>query len=107
MTSPTLEEIREELIKRANLLLEREGETFSYGQCELMITGWTPYPIVIDHYDGHTSIHYDAPRSMMLVSSKSYIQSYIELDQSPNRELVELVLNALRRYMLLDDLASA
>ena len=97
----------EELARRAKTLLARDGAWVSEDQRELILEGWTKWPIIIvstrvddlnntvNHY-----VYYDTPAPQMLLSDAA---DHADLP----RDLWHLdeVLDALRRVMLLDDLA--
>ena len=106
------EDDRKEMIRRADLLLQREGEVFKaidrgadVDQWEMIITGWSPHPLVLERLGGEVSIHYDSPRPVMVVSNDDHIQQCLDTEGNSSAEIESLVLDALRRYMLLDDLA--
>jgi len=107
MTLPISETPQQELARRAKRLLATDGRWVSEDQRELILEGWTKWPIIIvsNRVDDLNNtvyhyVYYDTPAPQMISSND---QDHEDLP----RDLWHLdeVLDALRRMMLLDDLA--
>ena len=107
MTLPMSDRPVEELAQRTKRLLARDGVWVSEDQRELLLEGWTRRAIIIvsnrvdDLIDSvYHYVFYDTPATQMLYSDDP---DHSELP----RDLWHLdeVLGALRKLMVLDDLA--
>jgi len=101
----------EEIGRRAAKLLTQDGVWLDQDQRELILTGWTRWPIVlvswcVDDLNKtiYTTVYYDVPATKMVFSNNPDDAEEGHVDGS---EFVPTVLDALRRRMLLEDLADA
>jgi len=108
MTSRTSD--LEELEKRAQKLLDQDGVWVSNDQKELNLSGWSRWPIIVVNFcadDLHRTtyllVFYDHPTPAMVFSNDPN-----DAGHPPDHDGMQhlpTVLGALRRRMLLDDLA--
>jgi hypothetical protein len=105
------ESVAGEVGRRARELLFQDGVWLDQDQRELILTGWTKWPIILIslcvddlHKTVYTMVYYDAPAAKLVFSDSP---DDAELKAVDGIEYVSTVLDALRRLMLLEDLANA
>jgi len=100
----------EELMRRAKRLIASDGIQVSQDQRELILNGWTKWPIIVVNWcvddlnrTIYTTVYYDTPAPRIVVSENP---DDLEIPSKVDgAEHVPMILAALRQRMLLDDLA--
>jgi len=101
----------EELLRRAKRLLKLDGVWVDEDQRELILEGWTKWAVILVsnrlddlHNTVYTAVYYDTPAPYMLCSDDPNDVAYFMTDDGGIR-FIPMVLDVLRKRMVLDDLA--